>query len=323
MTSRMPNPTWWRSPQVGLFAAVCLIWGLTWIPAKIGLSSVPPILFAASRGLAAGAILLGIHWWRVGPPALERRHIPRLLAVGLLANAATYSLLFWGMARIESGLAAVVNLSLIPISLLVIAVLMGEERLTGTKAVAAALGVAGLTLLFTSGLGSASTGARSAGVVAVALSAIAYGMGSVLSRDLLRRYSPILIGGLVQAVGGGTLLPLSMLVEPGSPAQLKSLADPPVLLSWGFLVLFGSVIAFTAYLRLTHEWSPSRAGLYAFVSPAIAVLAGVGLLGEGVTPRELSGMALMMTGTILAFRGARSERRADPSPLPSAGHIKD
>jgi drug/metabolite transporter (DMT)-like permease len=318
MKIHAPNRPARPALQIGLFAIMCLIWGLTWIPIKIGVSSVPPMLFAASRGLAAGAILLALHGWRVGRPVVAKRHLLRLLGVGFLANAATYGLLFWGMARVESGLAAVVNMSLIQISLLAIAVLMGEERLTTLKAVSAATGVVGLSVLYAGKLAGTAAGTESAGLAAVALSAVAYGLGSVLSRELLRRYSPLLVGGWVLAAGGVLLLPLSMVLEAEGLAALRGLAALPVLLSWSYLVLFGSVIAFTVYLRLTRDWSPSRAGFYAFVSPAVAVMAGIVVLQETVGPREALGIALLMTGTCLALRRARVQR---PSPLPVAGEI--
>ena len=76
---------------------------------------------------------------------------------------------------------------------------------------------------------------------------------------------------------------------------------PPVFAGWLFLVVFGSLVAFTIYLRLVRDWGASRAGLYAFVSPAIAVATGVLVSGERLRPSELVGMAIMLLATWFAL----------------------
>jgi drug/metabolite transporter (DMT)-like permease len=226
----------------------------------------------------------------------------------LLANVATYSLLFWGMTRVDSGIAAVVNLSMVQVSLLAISVLCGAERLTGSKVAASLLGVLGLLVLYAGELHGTVDAGWMVGVAAVALSAIAYGLGSVLSRDLLRRYPPIIVAGWIQLLGGIVLLALATTEKPDLRGTAKAFAEPQVLVSWLYLVVFGSVIAFSLYLRLILDWSPSRAGLHAFISPALAVLAGVVLVGERLDTPELIGIVLMMTATGVALR-RRSESR--------------
>src|SRR5690349_4053939 len=103
-----------RSTTYLLFAAMCLIWGLTWLAIKTGIAAVPPLFFAGSRFVAAGIALL--IWTRAtGSRAALRVHRqdwPAMLVAAVLVIVGTYSLLFWGMRNVASGLAAVINLSL-------------------------------------------------------------------------------------------------------------------------------------------------------------------------------------------------------------------
>src|SRR5437588_3567101 len=111
-----------RAVSLLLFLAMCLVWGLTWIAIKTGLREIPPLFFAGTRFVVAGLLLLG--WERLaerrsggvsdGSPgrALRRADAPAVLVTSLLLIVATYSLLFWGMERVASGLAAVLNLAL-------------------------------------------------------------------------------------------------------------------------------------------------------------------------------------------------------------------
>jgi drug/metabolite transporter (DMT)-like permease len=292
--------------RLGLFVLISTIWGLVWIPAKVGATALPPLLFAATRGIVAGLLLLALHATRGGALWVARDHVARLVLVCALAFAMLHGPLFWGISRVESGLAAVVHFSLVPIFLLTLGVAFGEEHLSRSKVVSTALGVAGLYVLYSVDVGRDSE-SPAAGVVAIVAATACYALGVVLGRELLRHYPATQVAGWTQVGGASMLLVVSSLTEPGGFAALVGLMEPAVLASWAFLVVFGSVIAFTSFLRLTHEWSPSRAGYFAFISPAIAVVAGVLALGEAISPRELVGMTLMIGATALALLAPRSE----------------
>ena len=110
-----------------------------------------------------------------------------------------------------------------------------------------------------------------------------------------------MVSGWIQVIGSFVLFATAMSLDPSSIRSVENLAQPTVLASFAFLVVFGSVIAFTLYMKLTNEWSPSRAGSYAFVSPGIALIAGIVVLGESLTATEIAGCALMLGGTILSL----------------------
>src|SRR4030095_2433045 len=97
-----------------LFAAMCLIWGVTWIAIKIGIAAVPPLFFAGTRLAAAGALLLLWLWLCRAALRRRRRDAAPLALSAALVIVGTYGFLFWGMQHVSSGLSAIINLSLMP-----------------------------------------------------------------------------------------------------------------------------------------------------------------------------------------------------------------
>ena len=287
-----------------LFAAMSLIWGLTWIAIKIGVAAVPPLFFAGTRFHAAGVLL--VLWQPLATPtgetrpAIGRAEWPAVLVAAALVIVLAYSLLFWGTQRVASGLAAVLNLALTPVALFAIGLGYGEERFERRRLAAIALGIAGLVILFWP-VGSRRAGGEIAGMAAILGGTLAYCWGSVLSRPLLRRLGPQTVSAYTCLLGGLALIALSLALEPIGPVTLAAFTAAPVMASWLFLVLFGSLVAFTIYLRLVRDWGASRAGLYAFVSPAIAVATGVVVSGEQLRASELVGMAIMLVATWFAL----------------------
>jgi len=308
-----------RSTTYFLFVVMCLVWGLTWIAIKTGIAAVPPLFFAGTRFVAAGILLLA--WERLAerrrafsaPPragslrAVRREDWRSMLVASLLVIAATYSLLFWGMQHVASGLSAVLNLALMPVGLFAIGLAYGEERFSLRRLVAIAIGIVGLAVLF-----RPESGGRDRfelwGMAAIIGGTLAYCWGSVLSRKLLRIYSPEFVSGTTCLVGGIVLIGLALVVEPIGRDTLAAFAAPAVIASWLFLVLFGSLAAFTIYMRLVRDWGATQAGLYAFVSPAIAVAVGVFISGERVRTTELIGMLIMLAATWFALSRPAVER---------------
>ena len=160
---------------------------------------------------------------------------------------------------------------------------------------------------------------------ALVLSALVYSLGSVLMRPLLRTYTPLLLAGVTMLAGGLVLLAGALLMEPGALQALSGHWGTPAWAAWAFLVLFGSLIAYTSYLHLVHAWGASRAGAYAFISPVAAVLLGVWVFGEAVTPLEGLGMLTMIAGAWLTLRACprtRPERPTGARSLCSGAHAR-
>ncbi len=298
---------------LGLFLLVCLLWGATWVPLKYDLRQIPPLLLAGTRFSTAGLLLLGGLATRGALPRPARAHLPRFLIVTALLMVGTYSLLFWGAQFVASGLTAVLDLAFMPVALLLLGVSCRQDRLTWPRALGVAVGVAGLLVLFFPAIAAALAGrgghGGGAGVPvlgggAIILSALSYALGSVLSRPLVRQYGPAPLSGATMLLGGLTLLIAALAFEPGA-----SLAAPlgwtrVTWANWLFLVLFGSIVAYTAYLELLRLWGATRAGAYAFISPIVAVLLGLLAFHEPIVPRSALGMLIMLAGAYLTLRPA-------------------
>lgn len=286
-----------------LFVLMCAIWGLTWIAIKIGLSALPPFFFAASRFVSAGVAMLALARLQGQSFALHGAG-RRVAATALLVNTACYASLFWGMRHVPSGFSAIVNLSLIPVGLFVIGLALGQEPFSRLRAVAVALGVAGLVVMLQGRTAVETSPAALAGTAAIVAGTLAYCLGSVLSRPLADAMPPLVLSGMHCLIGGAALALLSLAVESPDAGMLAAYADPAVLASWAFLVIGGSVVAYTIYLRLIRDWGPTPAGGYAFVSPAIAVLVGVAAFDERYTAVEGLGALVMLAATLLMLRSA-------------------
>jgi drug/metabolite transporter (DMT)-like permease len=278
-----------------LFLAMSLIWGVTWLATKVALAAVPPIFLGAARYVLVSAVLLVAV--RGALPLLTGALGARVIVTGLLVNVGTYGLLYWGMQFVASGVAGVVNMSTISLFLFGFAIWFGQERAGLRHLAALVLGIAGLVILFS---GKASFGGSDLELWAAAAivgGSAFYALGSVLSRPLLERVEPLQLTaaqGVAAAVGMSLL---SFALEPISAATFAALMTPLPLAGLLFLVVAGTFVAYTIFLRLVRDWGAPRAGLYAFVSPVVALLVGAAALGElmlvaaaiAVAPRQQPG----------------------------------
>ncbi|PZV36285.1 DMT family transporter [Mesorhizobium kowhaii] len=303
--------------NTAIFLVLCLIWGMTWIGIKAGIATVPPLMFAGTRFAVAGLLILGAARLRgAALPRVAKRNWPRLFFVTLFMIPLCYAPLFWGMRYVDSGTAAVLELSLTPVALLAFALLLGDERYDGQRLFAILLGVVGLGILFGpeafAGWAHPDEKGRAIqllAMAAVASAAVIYAWGSVLARPLLEVYSSDFIAGFTTLFGGAFLILVSLVVEPGAAAALTGDWGWQAWAGWLFLVLFGSFIGYTLFMRLLHDIGASRAGAFAFVSPVIAVLLGIFTYGEEVSLIDVTGMAVMLCAAFLALRERKQGER--------------
>ncbi len=292
-----------RAWQLFLFVVMCAIWGLTWIAIRVGVEVLPPVFFAACRFLSAGPILLAM-----AAVAGHRLTVPgrwlQLLWTALLVNTLCYAPTFWAMRYVPSGFAAIINLSLIPVAIFIIAVLARQDRFSWTRLAAVVIGVAGLIVMFEARSSIDPSPEALAGTLAIVAGTIAFCLGSVFTRPLARDFPALVVAGWHCVIGGVGLAIMAIAMEAPTPALFAAFADPKVLAGWAFLTLGGSVAAYAIYLRLLDAWGPTAASGYSFVSPAIAVVVGVIVFAERYTASEGLGALVMLTATALMVRTA-------------------
>ena len=243
--------------NAALFVVMCLVWGLTWWPVKIGAEHVPPIFLAAARFTIAGALMLA--WARADAGAVPRAARARLVVTALLVTTCNYALLFWGIARAPTGLAAIVNFATIPIFSLVASRVIEGEPIGRRQVAAIALGVVGLALLFASrALGALGSGAVAAdelcGLAAIVLGTLLYCTGAVWSRPIAATMPVLALAGWQTMIGGIGLAALSFALEPVTLAHWRALASWP---TWPALV----VSRRRGLARRLHDLRPAPARL--------------------------------------------------------------
>jgi drug/metabolite transporter (DMT)-like permease len=294
-----------------LFLLMSLIWGITWIATKAGLLAVPPLFFGAARYVLVCAVMLVVVRDLRGVFAGGRA--PRLILTGALVVVGCYGFLYWGMQFVASGVSGVVNMSMNPVCLFGFAILMGQERPTWRHGLALLLGIAGLVILFAGKAEVAGTAAELWGAAALVAAALSYCLGSVLSRPLLDQLTPLQLAAAHGVVGVVGLTALSLVLEPVSLATFRALLRPEPFAGLLFLVIAGTFIAYTIFLRLVRDWGAPRAGLYSFVSPVVALLLGALVYAEPLTWREFAGAAIMLLAAGIAI----ARRTVPVGPPPS------
>ncbi len=279
------------------------LWGTSWIAAKAAVTVSPPVFVSAVRYLLVALILV-----LMSPSALKAfagTWAARVVLTGLLINSIASAFLFWGVAHVPSGMAGLINLPLVAVFLYGLAIVFGEEKPTWRHALALLLGCLGLVVLLYGKADLSGHLVELWGALAIVAATFSYCLGSVLARPLLATYSPLQLTTAHAIVGAVGLALLSPLIEPPTLAHLSALLAPAPVLGLAFLVLFGTIVAYTIYLRLVRDWGAPRAGLYAFVSPVVALFLGWLAYGEPLGLREAVAAVLLLAAAAIAIRPFR------------------
>ena len=273
---------------LGAFLALYLIWGSTYLAIRIGVQSWPPLLMAAVRFLLAGGLLFA--WLRlrgVPAPTWPQWRSAGMLGVLLLAcgNGAVTLAEHGGVA---SGVAALA-VATVPLFTLLFGLFWGQHP-RALEWAGIALGLLGIGLL---NLGS-NLQASPQGAALLVFAAATWAFGSVWGKSLSLPPGAML-SAAEMLVGGAVLLLASLF----SGERLQQLPSAAGWAAMGYLVLFGSIIAFSAYLYLLKTVRPAAATSYAYVNPVVAVLLGIGFAGERIGPEEWLAMAVIITAVLL------------------------
>jgi drug/metabolite transporter (DMT)-like permease len=275
-------------------AATWFIWGSTYLAIKFALLSFPPFLQNGTRFLLAGSILLA--WARRRGQALPTlRQWGNALVVGTLMLAANVGGVAYAEQWLASGL-VVAFIAIVP-ALITVASLPFGLRPRRIEAIGIALGFCGVLLLVRGETLSSSP----LGLLAIVTAAVGWSTGSVLSQHVLR-LAPASAGfASAMLCAGGVLMLLSTVSG-------ETLSWPPqgvATAAWLYLSLFGSVIAYSAYMTLLADTRPALATSNSFVNPVIAMLLGVSLGGEAVTRQEWLAVGIIVLGVAVLVLSRR------------------
>lgn len=306
-----PHPSTAR--LVTAFAAVYILWGSTYLAIRFAVATIPPFLMAGTRHLIAGAILYPLARIRTGERP-TRANWSAATLIGALLLFGGNGGVCWAEQIVPSGvtalLVATVSLWMVTIDWL----RPGGVRPTGRVFVGLALGFAGLAFLVGPSKLAGSGRVNPLGAAVLVLASLSWATGSVFSRHLELPRAPLL-GTAMQSLAGGALLIVVGLLT-GQGARLDgSAVSLRSVVALGYLVVFGSLLGFSAYTWLLVHAPPTRVGTYAYVNPVVAMFLGWAFAGERITLRTFVAAAVIIAAVVLVITARQRATIKIKTPL--------
>jgi len=281
---------------------VYLVWGSTYLAIKIAVRTLPPLLTAGTRFLAAAAVLAAILAVARRSLRVARREALAAAGLGVVLLACGVGMVHVAETRIDSGVAAMIAGS-VPLQIVVWRALAGD-RVPRPTVLAALVGLAGLALVV--GPDSLAGGSVAVGLLVMLAASLSWSRGSFVSRRLTLPADPF-VATVYEMLGGGLVLTAAALaIGEGGDLGAGALQPGPVA-AWAYLAVVGSVVGFSAYVWLLRNAPISQVVTHQYVNPLVAVALGALLLGERPGAATLAGAALIVGAVVVT---ARHEGRA-------------
>jgi len=270
------------------YLTVALVWGSTYFAIALGLASFTPYGMVAARFSVAAVLALGLgRMRREAWPS--RRETGHLMVVGALLLGCSNALVSYAELHVSTGLVAVLA-ALVPLWLAVFS--MAKEPLGAKGWAGISLGIAGVAVLVWP---SGGLRIHAGGLAAMVAAPLIWSWGTLHGKHFIHG------GGLLTNVGIQMLTAalIGLVVAPLSGGFLRGPITSKALFAIAYLALFGSVLAFSAYIYLAKAWPPAKMGTYAYLNPVVAVLLGSLILHEAFGLREVLGMAIILAAVAL------------------------
>jgi drug/metabolite transporter (DMT)-like permease len=297
------------------FALVYVIWGSTYLAILFAVETLPPFLMAGARFLIAGALMYA--WTRlVGRTGRPRRVEWKGAAiVGAFLLLGGNGGVVWAEQRVSSGLAALL-VATVPLWMVLLEWGGGGKRPTGRVVTGIAIGFIGLGILIGPAEILGGAAADGVGALVLVLAAFSWAVGSVASRHVALPPSPLLGTGMQMLAGGALLLLLGSVSGEWSRLDLAA-AAPRSLWAFGYLIVFGSLVGFTAYVWLLKNVEIAKVATYAYVNPVVAVLLGWALAGEELSARIGVSALVIVAGVAFITSGRTRPAMERPETAPT------
>jgi drug/metabolite transporter (DMT)-like permease len=269
---------------------VYVIWGSTYLGIFYAGQTIPPLFAASTRFITSGTLMaLFVLLVRKGTLRAPRREVLSCVLIGILLPGAN-SVLFFAERNVPTGLASLIIAS-VPLWVMVLRLGVGRERLPWQVLAGIGVGFAGVAVL-----AQPSGGAKPYGIALCVVSAVMWATGSFLSARLPMPDDPFAATTIEMLAGGFAMLPLALLTLHHFDPSTKS------IVGWIYLVLFGSIVGYTAYVWLLANAPIGLVSTYAYVNPVVAITLGVLFRGESVTWRLLLGAAIVVVAVATVVR---------------------
>jgi drug/metabolite transporter (DMT)-like permease len=278
------------------FAIIYLVWGSTYLAIRLGVREMPPFLMAGVRFTVAGlAMWMWMRATGIASPSWREWRGATLL--GSLMFLIDYACLFWAEQRVPSGVAAVI-LAMIPVCITLLEILfLRTQRLTLRLGLGLAVGIVGVAVLVDPRASLGEAPLDRGGALALLVSCCGWSIGTIITRRVALPASKAMSAAAQMLSGGVQLLALAAVAGEFKGLHLDKIS-PTAWFSLTYLIVAGSIVAFTAYVWLLHYESPSKVGTYAYVNPVVAVILGAALGGEIIGRRTVLGAALILVSVV-------------------------
>ncbi len=311
----VPERTPSRMAIAVAFVVVYLVWGSTYLAMRIGVRTVPPFLLGSARFFVAGLLLWA--WYAAqGKTRFAQPHWRNTAGSGLLLLVGGNGGVVWSVQHIPSGLAALI-VGTVPLWIVAIEWLRGVRKPSAGVIAGVLAGMLGIGVLlgpdviasWRTTTARAEDKAHAAGVIVVLLASLSWAMGSLLSRRTRVPQAPLLPISMQMLSGGAALLLISLLAGEWQRFSWAAVSTE-ALIAVAFLVVFGSLLAYSAYIWLLQVVPPARVSTYAFVNPVVAVFLGCALAAEPLTTRTLVAAAIIVGAVALITLVPGSAKRS-------------
>jgi drug/metabolite transporter (DMT)-like permease len=286
-----------RSRVIAAFVAVYIVWGSTYLAIRYAVETIPPFLMVGTRFLVSGVILYAWSRWR-GAEKPTRAQWRDAFVTGVLLLCCGNGAVAWAEQRVPSGLAALL-VAIVPLWMVVVEWLRPRGiRPTVSVVAGVIVGLVGLVVLIgpRTLVGDGDVDRLAAIVLVVA--SLAWAAGSVYNRYGERPDSALMSTGLQMITGSVGLLLVGVAAGEIGTLHLAQVSFASWM-GWLYLVTFGSLVGFTAYIYLLRAVTPAKASTYAYVNPVVAVFLGWAIAGEPVTMRTLAAAAIILGGVAM------------------------
>ncbi len=277
------------------FATIYIVWGSTFLAIRVAVQQVPPLFAAGVRFFVAGLALYLYMRWR-GAPSPTLPDWRNLAILSTLMFVLDYSAVFWAEKYVPSGVTSVLVATVPLITIIFEVFVLRQQKFQWTLLLAVLVGFCGVGILMLPGHRQQLSILP---CLAILFGSTSWGIGSVLTRSLRLPESKMLTAGAEMLIGGAALLILS-----ASTGELRPFPRIPLpaLVALLYLIVFGSLLGFTAYMWLLARMPATRVSSHAYVNPVIAVALGYFLAKEELTARTLIGTALVLASVGLTLR---------------------
>lgn len=301
-----------RTQIVLAFTAVYIIWGSTYLAIRFAIATMPPFLMAGVRFLIAGAILYIVMRLR-GAERPKLIHWRSTAIVGGLLLLGGNGLVSWAELQVPSGLAALL-VAIVPLWMALLDWLRPRGvRPNALTIIGLVIGFAGVALL-ASQLESSGAGPRIVGILALLVATFCWASGSIYARGAQFPKTQLLGTGMEMLAGGAGLMVLATATGEWSKLHIEAISLQSAL-GLAFLIVFGSLVAFSAYVWLLHHVSAARVSTYAYVNPVVAVFLGWAFANEPITPITLASAAIIIAAVaLITISRGRAEK---PQQIPT------